>query len=165
MPIQEINPTDLPKLAEKADLSTRKWIASFNKKQANKLDDAAHSIHEKVFAEIDCLSCANCCKSISPTLYDKDIERMAKSVRMKPSEFIANYLKIDEDNDYVFRQTPCPFLDHENYCTVYTDRPKACREYPHTDRKRFYQLLKLTHTNTYVCPAAYHVMEELKKIC
>jgi Predicted Fe-S-cluster oxidoreductase len=157
-----IAPDELKRLAEKAQKSSKQWIAAFNKKQANKLDDMVHDLHDEVFAEVDCLQCANCCKSISPTLYDKDIERLAKGMKMKPSEFIETYLLIDEENDYVFRETPCPFLDAENYCIVYENRPKACREYPHTDRVRFYQILKLTLKNTTVCPAAYYVMEGLK---
>lgn len=156
-------PESLRLMAAKAEKQTKQWIASFNKKQSNQLDDIVHQLHGEVFCEIDCLECANCCKSISPTLYDKDIERIAKSLRMKPAEFIDKYLEIDEENDYVFRSTPCPFLDADNYCLVYESRPKACREYPHTDRPRFYQILKLTLKNTYVCPAAYQVMERVKK--
>ncbi len=157
-----IHPEELKKLAEKAEKSSLLWISSFNKKQANKLDARAQELHHAIFNDIDCLQCANCCKSISPTLYDKDIERLAKSLRLKPSDFIEKYLEIDEEKDYVFRQTPCPFLDAENYCLVYENRPKACREYPHTDRPRFYQILKLTVKNSYVCPAAYYVMEGVK---
>jgi uncharacterized protein len=158
-----IYPEKLKKMAEKEEKSTKQWISSFNKKQFNKLDDVAHAIHYEIFDQIDCLQCANCCKSISPTLYDKDIERLARFLKIKPSEFINQYLQMDEEKDYVFKQTPCPFLDTENYCIVYKDRPKACREYPHTNRPRFYQILKLTLKNTYVCPAAYYVMERLKE--
>ena len=158
-----INPEELKKMAEKAEKSNLQWISAFNKKQANKLDNKAQTLHSEIFNDIDCLGCANCCKSISPTLYDKDIERLAKSLKIKPSELIEKYLEIDEEKDYVFRQTPCPFLDSENYCMVYENRPKACREYPHTDRPRFYQILKLTVKNSYVCPAAYYVMEGIKK--
>jgi Predicted Fe-S-cluster oxidoreductase len=158
-----IKPEELKKLAEKAEKSNLQWVSAFNKKQANKLDDKAQSLHHEIFSDIDCLGCANCCKSISPTLYDKDIERLAKYLKLKPSEFIEKYLEIDEEKDYVFRQTPCPFLDPENYCMVYENRPKACREYPHTDRPRFYQILKLTVKNSFVCPAAYYVLEGIKK--
>ena len=45
----------------------------------------------------------------------------------KPVDIIAGYLKIDEDGDFVLLSAPCPFLDAENYCTVYNDRPAACR--------------------------------------
>jgi Fe-S-cluster containining protein len=157
------SPENLKKEAEKVEKATRKWIASVSKKKSGIIDDEAHKAHNEVFKRLDCLDCANCCKSISPTLYDKDIDRLAKTMRLKPSEFIEKYIEIDEDNDYVFRQTPCPFLDTDNYCLVYENRPKACREYPHTDRIRFYQLLNLTLKNTYVCPAAFEVMEIVKK--
>lgn len=160
---KEFSPDNLKIAAEKVEKVTQKWINSFNKKKANLLDKEAHQAHSEVFQSIDCLGCANCCKSISPTLYDKDIERLAKALRLKPSAFIEQYLNIDEENDYVFKVTPCPFLDDENYCMVYENRPKACREYPHTDRPRFYQILKLTLKNTFVCPAAFEVMEKLKK--
>lgn len=163
MAYQLIHPEELKKLAERAKTSNLQWISAFNKKQANKLDDKAQSLHHEIFNDIDCLGCANCCKTISPILYDKDIERLAKFLKLKPSEFIEKYLEIDEEKDYVFRQTPCPFLDAENYCMVYESRPKACREYPHTDRPRFYQILKLTVKNSFVCPAAYYVLEGIKK--
>jgi len=70
---------------------------------------------------------------------------------------------VDEEGDYVFRESPCPFLMGDNYCMVYEDRPRACREYPHTDRKRFHQLLKLSYKNTLVCPAVLEVVEGLKQ--
>ncbi len=96
-------------------------------------------------------------------MYDKDVERLAKHFKIKPSQFVEEYLYIDEESDYVFRKTPCPFLLSDNYCMVYESRPKACREYPHTDRKRFYQILNLTLKNTEVCPAVYDVVERLKE--
>jgi uncharacterized protein len=51
----------------------------------------------------------------------------------------------------------------DNYCVVYESRPKACREYPHTDRKRFYQIMELSHKNCETCPVVYEIFEELKK--
>src|SRR6266567_8139141 len=114
----------------------KKFLLSLKKKDPRKIDDAFHSLHEEVFEEMDCLTCANCCKTTSPIFYQTDIERAAKFLRMKPGDFIEKYLRIDEDKDYVLKSSPCPFLDAENYCSVYEDRPKACREYPHTDRKK-----------------------------
>lgn len=157
------DPEKLKLDAQRAEKSTSQWISSFKRKDASRLDVVIHSLHTKAFDKVNCLLCANCCKNISPTLYDKDIERLARSMRIKPFEFIEKYLKIDEDNDYVFRKTTCPFLADDNYCSVYENRPKACREYPHTNRSRFYQILKLTQKNTFVCPAAFMVMEGLKK--
>ena len=128
------------------------------------LDTYFQEVHEQVFEKTDCLSCANCCKTTSPIFYNRDVERLAKHFKIKPGDFIERYLKIDEDKDYVLRHAPCPFLDSENYCMVYDDRPNACREYPHTDRKRISQLLDLTYNNTFVCPAVLEMTEQLKKI-
>ena len=141
---------------------TRTFFAKLRKKKPKNLDKIVHELHNEVFEEIDCLDCANCCKSISPTLYDKDVERLAKHFKMKPSQFVDEYLYVDDEGDYVFKQTPCPFLLPDNYCLAYESRPKACREYPHTDRKRFYQILNLTLKNTETCPAVFEVVEKLK---
>ena len=142
----------------------KKFLASLKRKDSRKVDDMFHRNHEQVFEEMDCLTCANCCKTTSPIFYQTDIERVAKSLRMKPGDFIEKYLRIDEDNDYVLKSSPCPFLDAENYCSVYEDRPKACREYPHTDRKKMVQITELTLKNTLVCPAVFEIVERLKKI-
>lgn len=142
----------------------RKFLARVKNVDPRKVDDAFHTTHEDVFEETDCLQCANCCKTTSPIFYQNDIERVAKHLRMRPGDFIEKYLRIDEDNDYVLKSSPCPFLDAENYCGVYESRPKACREYPHTDRKKMVQITDLTFKNTMVCPAVLEIVERLKKI-
>ncbi len=133
------------------------------KKKPASLDDVVHQLHEDAFDQFDCLTCANCCSSISPIVTDKDVERLSRHLRMKAVDFIAQYLYVDDDGDYVFQQTPCPFLMSDNYCMVYEQRPKACREYPHTDRKRFVQILNLTHKNCEVCPVVYAITDELTR--
>jgi uncharacterized protein len=142
----------------------RKYLGSLRRKDSRKVDDAFHTIHEEVFEEFDCLECANCCKTTSPIFYQNDIERVAKSLRMKPGEFVEKYLRVDEDRDYVLKSSPCPFLGPDNYCSVYEDRPKACREYPHTNRKKMVQITDLTLKNTAVCPAVFEIVERLKKV-
>lgn len=139
------------------------FFARLKKKKPKNLDKIVHGLHHEVFQEIDCLDCANCCKSISPTLYNKDIDRLAKHLKIKPSQFVEEYLYLDDEGDYVFKQTPCPFLLSDNYCIVYESRPKACREYPHTDRSRFYQILNLTLKNSLICPAVFEIIERLKQ--
>lgn len=158
---------DLASFKEKARKNApenRKFLYNLRNKDPRKVDDAFHAQHEEVFEEIDCLTCANCCKTTSPIFYQTDIERTAKALRMRPADFIDKYLRIDEDKDFVVKTAPCPFLGEDNYCTVYEARPKACREYPHTDRKKMVQIMELTHKNTLVCPAVLEMVERLKKI-
>lgn len=142
----------------------KKFLARLKQENPRKLDDAFHALHHEVFEQVSCLACANCCKTTSPIFYQTDIDRVATALRMKPGDFIEKYLRIDEDRDYVLKSAPCPFLDSENYCTIYHSRPKACREYPHTDRKKMVQILDLTYRNTLVCPAVLEMVERLKTL-
>jgi Fe-S-cluster containining protein len=145
-------------------VDNKKFLQRLKSKDARKVDDAFHEMHEQVFQSLDCLTCANCCKTTSPIFYPNDIDRIAKSLKTKPGEFIEKYLRIDEDNDYVLKSSPCAFLDNDNYCKIYDVRPKACREYPHTDRKKMVQITHLTYKNTLVCPAVLEIVERLKSI-
>src|SRR3954451_15961857 len=116
----------LPQKAKIAETNTKKLFENLKRKKPNNLDDVVHKLHDEVFEKIDCLECANCCKTTSPIFYQKDIERLAKHFRLSPSKFIEQYLHIDEDKDYVLNQAPCPFLGMDNYCSVYEFRPNAC---------------------------------------
>jgi Fe-S-cluster containining protein len=140
-----------------------KWIKKAKKVNNRALDDQFHQLHQEAFRKIDCLVCANCCKTTSPIFRDADIKRLSKRLRMPESKFIDTYLKIDEDRDYVLQSSPCAFLGDDNYCSVYEDRPLACREYPHTDRKNMCQILPLTRKNMEVCPAVSYIMREISK--
>ena len=153
----------LRELARKAAPNTEQVFKKWKKQPPRDFDVTVQDIHHDVFDQTDCLACANCCKTTSPVFYERDIERIAKYLKIKPSQFVAQYLHIDADSDYVLNHAPCPFLNADNTCAVYAHRPTACREYPHTDRKRFHQILDLTLRNTYVCPAAYQVVERLKQ--
>jgi uncharacterized protein len=142
--------------------STKNFMAKLGKMHPQKLDDLMLKSHINEFNKIDCLKCANCCKSISPAMNESDIRRMASYLKLKISEFNTRFLNLDEDGDYVFKETPCPLLGEGNYCSVYNSRPRACREYPHTDRKRFYQIIELTCKNYKICPAVFNIIENLK---
>ena len=141
----------------------KQFFKRLKKVKPKVLDKFIHPIHDDVFACTDCLKCANCCTTTGPLFTDKDISRIAKYLRIKPSEFVDRYLRIDEDNDYVLQSVPCTFLGEDNCCSIYAVRPKACREYPHTDRIKQYQLLKLTEKNVDVCPAVFEIVEKLKQ--
>lgn len=154
--------TSLPQLSQQKKKENIQFFKSLRKKKPKGLDQLAGKIHDEVFETIDCLNCANCCKTTGPLFTNIDINRIAKHFKIKPSDFIDQYLKIDEDQDYVLQQTPCRFLGADNYCSIYEVRPKACKEYPHTNRKKIYQIGNLTVKNTSICPAAYQIVERMK---
>lgn len=136
-------------------------ISKLSKLNSRELDNIVHSLHEQAFSFFDCLSCANCCRSISPAISHNDVEQLAKKLKTRPSDLVVKHMNLDEDGDYVFRSAPCPFIDTENYCNVYSHRPRACGEYPHTNRTRFYQVLKLSLKNAEICPVVYAILMKL----
>lgn len=162
--IKRVDPEQFKLESKNKEQENRKFLARLKKKDPRRVDDEFHTLHREVFDEVNCLECANCCKTTSPIFYQNDIERLAKSLRMRPGDFIERYLRVDEDSDYVLNSAPCPFLAEDNYCKVYEDRPKACKEYPHTDRKKMVQITELTFRNTMVCPAVFEIVERLKRI-
>ena len=149
-------------LAQQKQGEHRKFLATLKKKAPKNLDKIVHEVHQEVFAEIDCTACANCCKTLGPLFTEADIQRIAKHFRMKLGAFEEAFLKVDEDGDKIFKTMPCPFLGEDNLCSIYDVRPKACREFPHTDLKKIYQINNLTIKNTLFCPAAYLFVEKLR---
>ena len=158
-------PSDL-ELLRQVDLQKKelkKQLTGLKKTNNRQLDDKFHSGHQKAFRNRDCLNCANCCKTTSPIFRNVDIERISKSLGIKTVNFVSKYLKIDEDNDYVLKSSPCAFLAEDNTCSIYEVRPLACREYPHTNRKNIYQILDLTSKNMLICPAVAEIVLNFEK--
>jgi Fe-S-cluster containining protein len=121
-------------------------------------------LHEEAFSKIDCLECANCCKNHSPTFKATDIKRISKYLGLKEAAFVDTYLKLDEENDFVVKQSPCAFLNEDNSCHIYDVRPSDCSRYPYTDEDVFIKRKALTMANSMVCPAVFHILEKISAI-
>lgn len=152
----------LPALAARKQQENKRFFKALKKKTPKHLDSLMQELHTEEFEQTDCLQCAQCCKTTGPLFRQADIERISKKLRMKPGKFIETYLRLDEEQDYVLQQLPCAFLGQDNHCMIYEFRPKACREFPHTDRKNFQQISNLTLKNVAICPAAYNIVEKMK---
>ncbi|NBO58531.1 MAG: YkgJ family cysteine cluster protein [Chitinophagia bacterium] len=153
---------DLLKNWEKKSSERSKLYKQFlAKADKNKILRELPALHEEAFEQVDCLTCANCCKNYSPRFKTPDIKRISKALSMKESMFIDTYLNIDEEGDYVLKSKPCPFLGSDNYCSIYHDRPSDCRRFPYTDEDVFVKRQQLTLKNISFCPAAYYVVERL----
>ena len=147
--------------AKENQVEGKKVFKKWKQTKPKNLDSNFHNLHDKEFAKMDCLTCANCCKTTSPIFRDADIRRISKHLKVKESQFIEQFLKMDEEQDYVLQKSPCLFLDSDNTCRIYEVRPLACREYPHTNRKNMHQILELTVNNTMICPAVARIVEQL----
>jgi Fe-S-cluster containining protein len=153
---------NLPTLAAQKKRENQAFFKSLARMDKKKLDAQMHAVHHEVFACTDCLQCANCCKTTGPLLTKRDVEALAKDQNLKHGAYITQFLKLDDDGDYVFKNMPCMYLNEDKTCRVYHIRPKACREFPHTDRSNQKEILAITQRNTAVCPAVFEMVERIK---
>lgn len=119
-----------------------------------------------VWNEIDCLSCANCCKTMTPTYTNTDIKKIASYLRISTDEMKSKWLKKERGTgNWVNRATPCQFLNPEtNMCNVYEVRPADCAGFPHLTRKRFVEYLHVHQQNLDECPATFRMVEKMNEL-
>jgi len=132
--------------------------------QQGKKHQLADSIHNQVFEEMDCLQCANCCKSIPPIVSNRDVNRIARRLNLDKKTFVEQYITVDNDGDQVINSSPCPFLESDNKCKIYEDRPAACKAYPHSGEGMFYQNLSHHKRNAKYCPALLEILSRLSEM-
>ena len=127
------------------------------------MDRRVHLLHREFASLIDCTTCANCCKEVSPSLSQTDVVRLSEYFGIGIPDFSEKYLEPPKDSDKQrIREKPCPFL-RENLCTVYEARPDACRSFPHLHKKDFIFRTIQVVTNCHICPIVFNVFEELKE--
>jgi uncharacterized protein len=153
----------LEERARKRSKEDIKYLRRLRDKNPKKLDAMFSRLHDEVFAEMNCLECANCCRTISPRFLKRDIERIAKFLNMHPKTFRLRYLELDEDDDWVLTKSPCPFLGDDNYCSIYDVRPKSCAEYPHTNVKNMRGHLTTARKNLPICPAVFEIVGRIRR--
>lgn len=108
------------------------------------------------------IACFNaCCKSIDITLTPYDILRLCQRLTISTSEFLNRYTipyEIEKDGLVGIKLRPvengtaCQFVTASG-CSVYSDRPTACRYYP-------LALLALRHQEEYTDRNAYALVRE-----
>ncbi len=132
------------------------------KPDKNKILKQLPDLHDAAFEQIDCLTCARCCKNYSPRFKTPDIKRISKLLKMRESVFIDTYLTLDNEGDYVSKSQPCPFLGSDNYCSIYDHRPSDCQRFPYTNEDVLFKRPAITLKNATFCPAVYFVLEKLR---
>lgn len=147
---------------EQKSKAHRKQYQQFLKRaDKNKVLKQLPTLSDEAFEQIDCLSCAQCCKNYSPRFKTPDVKRISKHLRLKESVLIDTYLRVDEDGDFVVKSSPCPFLNVDNSCSIYEQRPSDCARFPYTDEDVFIKRPTLTLKNSEFCPITYYVLEKL----
>lgn len=144
----------------------RRFLTRLEKNPPAGLDKMAELVSRDVWKEVDCLTCANCCKTMSPTFTTKDVRRIAAHLGMKPALFRETYLYLEKkDNDWMNKQQPCQFLDlSSNMCSIYEVRPADCAGFPHLTKKKMVDYVHVHKQNVQYCPATFKMVEKMKAL-
>jgi len=141
----------------------KQTVKQLKRVKTKRLACMADQAHQQFFKQHDCLDCANCCSSLPVLLTQKDSQRLAKTLQLKTAEFETLYTTQDEDGDTVLKESPCPFLLQNKHCSIYENRPLACRDFPHTQGFDIVDTLGYQVQNTKHCPASYYILQDLGK--
>lgn len=163
-----MEPVNLRSFKKKSALNRRKMRLFLTKVENNPprgLDKIAEKIDAEVWQEVGCLTCANCCKSMTPTFTKQDIERIASHFNQTPDEFKEKWLYKDRNGDWMNVKNPCQFLDLKtNMCSIYEIRPADCAGFPHLAKKKMTEYIHVHKQNVEYCPATYRMVEKLQEV-
>jgi Fe-S-cluster containining protein len=129
-------------------------------------DRILRRIAENIEEHVDCTACANCCRVATAVVLERDVERLARYLRITPARFLAEYAMESEEEGRILRrgnEAGCVFLDG-NECTVYEARPESCQRFPHLVRgngsiaSRMWQFVD----RACYCPIVYNSLEAFK---
>lgn len=160
-----INIRHFRKKVQQTTRSLRHFLTRTENNPPKNLDAISVELDREVWAETDCLSCANCCKNMSPTFKFQDLKRIAPHFNMTIKAFKEKWLYFDKDeNEWMNVRRPCQFLDRKtNMCSIYEIRPGDCAGFPHLVKKDMKDYMHLHRQNIVHCPATYKWVEKLKE--
>lgn len=142
----------------------KSFLTRLGKKPPRGLHQLVDTLEKEVWENVDCLSCANCCKTMSPTYTQADIKRIAKHLDLSIAEFTKKYLRKDRVGDMMNKTEPCQFLNLEdNKCSIYEVRPLDCSGFPHLRKRKMVDYLHVHQQNIESCPATYKLVEMMQE--
>jgi len=162
----KMHPINLRSFKQKArhqKTSMRRFLTKLEKKAPTGLDKKIAVLEKEVWQETDCLTCANCCKTMTPTFTDRDMKRISAHLNMTVPELQAKWLRREKggDRDWLNKTEPCQFLNlKDNKCSIYEVRPADCAGFPHLSKK-FKDFVHIHKQNVEYCPATYKLVEKM----
>lgn len=160
-----MQPVNLRSFAQKVRYNKKafkRFLGKVEKNIPKNINAIVDKVDAEVWQEVDCLSCANCCKKMTPTFTNADIKRIATYFEMTQQEFKDKWLRLDKkDGDWVNVQQPCQFLDlSTNMCSIYEVRPIDCAGFPHLKKKKVVEYIHVHQQNIEYCPATFKMVEK-----
>jgi Fe-S-cluster containining protein len=141
----------------------RAFLSKMERNQPRRLNVLTEKLEKEVWGEVDCLTCANCCKTMTPTFTAADMKRISAHFGQTVDEFKAKWLRKErkKDGDWMNKVEPCQFLNlTDNKCSIYEIRPADCAGFPHLT-KSMKDYVHVHKQNIEYCPATYKLVEKM----
>ena len=148
---------------EDDDYRFRDFLKTRLNRSTSETDSIVRNTTDEVWKQIDCTQCGNCCRTLQVVVDDQDIKRLSARLSATPAEFARRYVTVAADRTKHFSHSPCRFLGDDNRCTVYEDRPAACRDFPYLHQPHFVSRSLMMIENTATCPIVFNVWQALKE--
>lgn len=164
--MSKMKPVNLRSFRQKARHARsrmRRFLGKLEKDPPKALDKKIETLEKVVWQETDCLTCANCCRTMTPTYTAKDLKRISAHFNMTVQAFRDKWLRRERggDRDWMNKTEPCQFLDLKtNMCSIYEIRPADCAGFPHLSKK-FADFAHVHKQNVDLCPATYRLVEKM----
>lgn len=157
-----VNLRSFRKLAQLQKRRLRRFLTKIEKAPPRGLEKLTHTLEKEVWAEVDCLSCANCCKTMTPTFTNSDLKRISAHFGQTVDEFKEKWLyKERSTGDWMNKKQPCQFLNlKDNKCSIYAIRPDDCAGFPHLPKK-MKDYVHVHKQNVEYCPATFRIVEKM----
>lgn len=163
--MSEMKPVNIRAFRNKVRVTKRifrRFLTRMEKQPPRGLQAMAATLEKETWQEIDCLSCANCCKKMTPTFNPADIKRISAHFGQTPDEFKKKWLyKERGTGDWLNKKQPCQFLNlKDNKCSIYEIRPADCAGFPHLPKK-LKDYIHVHKQNIEFCPATHRLVEKM----
>jgi uncharacterized protein len=157
-----VNLRSFKKLVRHNKKKMKHFLTMLQKNTPRGLDQMVVQADRLSWVQTDCLHCANCCKTMSPTYTRSDVQRISKFLGMSQNAFRKKWLFKDKSGDWLNVSQPCQFLDLDtNMCKIYDVRPRDCAGFPHHNKKRMVDYMHVYKQNLEFCPATHRMVKNL----
>ncbi len=157
----ETNPEIVARRA--SDLEEENWrFRTFVKMAGSpaRIDALAARLGREAEARMDCTTCGACCRDNCIPISDEEKLRLARRRDMSAEAFEQTHMTRDDDDEPAIDARPCPFLDG-TVCSVYEDRPDACRGYPYIGGHVASRMPGIIERAA-ACPIVFEMLEQMK---
>ncbi len=124
-------------------------------------------IAQEIEEQIDCTTCANCCRVATVKIVERDVDKLTRYLSIGKPQFLDKYTRQDPEEGLVLQRNPgrCVFLEG-NLCSVYEVRPHTCSTFPHLTHGAGSLLSRLWEMpdRACYCPIVYNTLEEWKPV-